>query len=186
MTDEELGEYLPWLRKLATGFLHPGHPALDDLVQEGYIAMWKAEKSFDPSRGKLDFWVKVKAHRRMLSVVTDGHYTGHTGRQRSVESFPSADMDILDKAPPTLLGDIEMAYHNGKIAEAIDRLTPAQRRYVYARFWLGLSGKEMRDLGVFGYDPSGLWNRKDTGAKVKLQRDLHRLAYKEELCSRTS
>lgn len=179
MSDEELREYLPWLRKVATSLLPPWQPSIDDVVQEGYIAMWKAEKSFDPSRGKLDYWLKMKAHRRMLTVVIR-QGTPELSLNKDVSSGNGGSEEHWELqdfiAAPDLLGEVEMAYHHGEIAEAIDRLSPAQKRYVYARFWLGLSGREMREMGLFGYDPSALWNRKDTGAKVKLQRDLHRLA----------
>jgi hypothetical protein len=47
---------------------------------------------------------------------------------------------------------------------------------VVARFWLGLSGQEMRQLGVFAYDPSSLWTSKKNGARWKLQKELAHLA----------
>lgn len=180
MTVIPLGEYRPWLYKVANRLLSPGHPDLDDLVQEGYIAMWKAEKSFSPEKGKMDWWLKFKAHRRMLTIVQRRRLeedlslnkkvrvNNHGGTEESLEL-----QDLL--AAPDLLESIEMAYHTGEIAEAIDSLSPAQRKYVYARFWLGLSGKEMQDLGVFGYDPSALWTRKSNGARDKLGKELAHL-----------
>lgn len=165
--DELLPEYRGWLQKVAGTMIGFGDPGLDDLVQEGYIAMWRALKSYEPSRGSLPSWLTAKARWRMLEVVQ------RTKHVRFVE---------LDEAPeealaaPDLLDSLELAYHNGEIAEAISGLTPAQRRYVLARFWLGLSGNEMRQLGVFAYDPSALWNSKVNGARWKLQASLRHLA----------
>lgn len=47
------------------------------------------------------------------------------------------------------------AYHEGEIAELLDVLTPAERRYVELRFWHGLGTKAMTE--EFGYNPGALW-----------------------------
>lgn len=178
MTDDEiLRDYLPWLRVVAGNLLGFDDPGLQDLVQEGYIAMWKAIRSYRPSSGKLDYWLKFKAHHRMLTLST---------RSREKTQPDSLDApyqdgltlgDILeDVAAVELLDKIEIAYHNGQIAAAVGRLTPSQKKYVIARFWLGLTGNEMVLLGVFSYDPSALWNSKRNGARWKLQSELQHLA----------
>lgn len=165
MTDDEiLREYLPWLRVVAGNLAGFDSPDLQDLVQEGYIAMWRALRSFSPDSGVLDFWLKFKASNRMKTIA---------GRRKSPDAeLPAWSLDI---AAPDLLEKIDIAYHHGEIAQAIDRLSPAQRRYVIARFWLGLSGNEMRELGVFAYDPSALWTSQRNGARWKLQKELAHL-----------
>ena len=60
---------------------------------------------------------------------------------------------------------------HGEIYDAIASLTPAQRKYVYARFWHGMTTAEMK-AEVFGYDPSALWNSAKNGAKRKLAEQL--------------
>ena len=57
MTDSNaiLREYLGWLRKVAGNLIGFGHPDLQDLVQEGYIAMWRALKTYNPASGPLDY-----------------------------------------------------------------------------------------------------------------------------------
>lgn len=165
MDDNEiLRPYLPWLRVVAGNMTDFGHPDLPDLVQEGYIAMWRSLKTFNPDLGALDAWLKFKAVNRMRTLV---------GRRK----LPDEELPVwsLDIAAPDLLEKIDIAYHHGEIAAAIDRLSPAQRRYVIARFWLGLTGNEMRELGVFNYDASALWNRMPTGARWKLQKELAHL-----------
>lgn len=164
--DDILREYLGWLRKTAGNMIGFGDPSLDDLVQEGYIAMWRALKNFDRSKGSLPAWLTAKAHWRMLEVVQ---------RRRSID-VTLDDVDEDDLAAPDLIERIEIAYHDGEIARAISELSSQQRRYVIARFWLGLSGKEMVELGVFGYDPSALWTSRKNGARWKLQETLRHLA----------
>jgi RNA polymerase sigma factor (sigma-70 family) len=180
VTDNDiLREYLPWLRAVAANLTSPSDPDLQDLVQEGYIAAWKALKSYDSAQGPLDYWLKYKAHGRMKTLAIRGY-----GKEasRSLDEVVAGDLgpatlgdtlESLDGAE--LLEQVDMAYHSGEVADAISRLTPSQRRYVAARFWLGLSGKEMRELGVFSYDPSALWNQKKCGARWKLGAELAHL-----------
>ena len=168
MTDDELlGEYLGWLRTVSSKLIAiwPKY-AIDqqDLIQEGYIAMWKAIRSHKPGSAPLDYWMKFQAHHRMKTVCLRSH-------SEQPEEIP----EWFDIAAPDLLERVELAYHHGEIAQAIGSLTPQQKKYVYARFWLGLSGNEMRELGVFNYDPSALWNSKRNGARWKLEKELAHL-----------
>jgi RNA polymerase sigma factor (sigma-70 family) len=175
--DEILRDYLPWLRVVAGNLAGFDSPDLQDLVQEGYIAMWRALRTYDPASGKLDYWLKFKASNRMKTIAIRA--AEHPEREpldldqpRTTEGDTLAD--LLEG--PDLIAAIDIAYHHGEIAAAIDRLTPQQRRYVIARFWLGLTGNEMVALGVFSYDPSALWNSKRNGARWKLQEELKHLA----------
>jgi RNA polymerase sigma factor (sigma-70 family) len=173
--DEILASYLPWLRVVAGNMLGFDSPDLQDLVQEGYIAMWRALRSYDRGGGPLDWWLKYKAGMRMKTVSIRAHEKVQPDsldapRTEGGEAYA----DLLEA--PDLLERIELAYHHGEIGAAIDRLSPQQRRYVLARFWLGLSGAEMVELGVFAYDSSGLWNSKKNGARWKLEADLRHLA----------
>ncbi len=177
MTDDDLlRDYLPWLRVVAGNMIGFDSPLVQDLVQEGYIAMWKAIRSFVPGKGELDYWLKFKALNRMKTVSIRARE--HPEREPLELDRPRTETgeslaDMLEG--PDLLDQIDIAYHHGEIAAAIDRLSPAQKRYVIARFWLGLSGNEMRQLGVFPYDPSALWNRSGSGARWKLQKELAHL-----------
>lgn len=70
----------------------------------------------------------------------------------------TAMLDESDFDLPTAgdaLDALIAGYHDGRIAEALDELTPNQRRYVVARFWGGLATSELREM--FGYDPAAVW-----------------------------
>lgn len=240
--NQALQQYTGWLHTVARGMtagaLH------DDLVQEGYIAMWRALGSYDPDKGSLDFWLKSHALNRMRTVVSGGTMTtslerkdttgfttakGNTTRDRISEyvksnptatgaqiakdlglaqatvsyqrskmatvvsartmtdrivslnalmsAFDSTNSRSQEWVPEELhytqnLEGIEVTYHAGEIANALDVLTPAQKKYVVARFWGGRTPAELTAL--FGYDPSSLWR----DAKPKLQSHL---AYLREL-----
>ena len=72
--------------------------------------------------------------------------------------------------PVLALGRIELAYHHGEIAQALDGLTPREREYVFLRFWCGWKLPQMREH--FGYEPSALWRK----ARPKLTLALAHLA----------
>jgi len=156
MSDDAAGvlqDYRRWLHAAAYRFRAPGSPDHDDLVQEGYIAMWRALSTYNPSCGALPSWLTRAAEMRMTDLVYGhGQWTGRpqTRGSRSVEA-DSLDAEIggLDgDAPPALGVDdslderVVWAYHEGEIAAALDTLSPAQRRYVLARFWCGLNPRD--------------------------------------------
>lgn len=71
-------------------------------------------------------------------------------------------LDVLIEAHWEIAGDdpavldlILAEYAEGRIAEALDVLTPAERKYVTLRFWKGMGTGEL--TREFGYAPHGLW-----------------------------
>lgn len=80
----DFGAYHNWLYKTAADFLPSGYndTEIDDLVQEGRIAMWKAYEAYDDCKGTLAPWLTNAARMRMKDL-SHGHgkWTGHTGRR---------------------------------------------------------------------------------------------------------
>lgn len=230
--NQALQSYTGWLHTVARG-MTAGH-IHDDLVQEGYIAMWRAYGSYDPDKGSLDYWLKNHAINRMRSVVAGERMTSTQERKdttgftqargdetrKRIAEYEAANPGASGVAVAKALGisqatlsyqrkkmgtvttaaaltdetvsmeamtdagwDLEgsenlesvfVAYHAGEIWDALSVLTPAQRKYVVARFWHGNTQAEL--TAMFGYDPSSLWRV----AKPKLQL---RLAYLSDLVS---
>jgi DNA-directed RNA polymerase specialized sigma24 family protein len=85
----DLGAYRNWLYKTAADLLPGGYydPDIDDLVQEGRIAMWKAYESYDDCKGTLAPWL-VNAARMQMKGIAHGHsrWTGHTGRRGVIDA----------------------------------------------------------------------------------------------------
>jgi DNA-directed RNA polymerase specialized sigma24 family protein len=80
----ELADYHNWLYKTAADFLPGGYQdkEIDDLVQEGRIAMWKAYEKYDEAKGTLAPWITNAARSRMKDIAHGhGRWTGHTGRR---------------------------------------------------------------------------------------------------------
>jgi RNA polymerase sigma factor (sigma-70 family) len=191
-----LPDYRRWLFRVAYDLSPVGSSDVEDLVQEGYIAMWRALGTYDPKQGALPTWITNAARMRMKDVAFgSGQFFGRpeTRGARSVEATVSTDALVEDNpAALDMLLDFSdlaesatFAYHAGEIAEAIDRLSPAQRRYVIARFWLGLDGTarspELRRLCALVPElrrGSSLWlgTSDQRGARDRLAADLAHLA----------
>jgi DNA-directed RNA polymerase specialized sigma24 family protein len=80
----ELDDYHNWLYKTAADLLPGGYhdPEIDDLVQEGRIAMWFAYEKYDDCKGTLAPWITNAARMRMKDLAWGtGRWTGHTGRR---------------------------------------------------------------------------------------------------------
>lgn len=131
-------QYLtPWLRAVAWEI---NHDDADDLAQEGMIAAWRALSTHDPLKGPVDYWVKKKARLRMLELTRRRDWVGAVDPSRkryeppTAAAEPEVMQEIAGTAPDTL-DAIESAYHQGEIYAALNELSPADRDYVFRRFW---------------------------------------------------
>jgi RNA polymerase sigma factor (sigma-70 family) len=191
----QLGDYRSWLLNLASRLLGShGHPDRDDLVQEGYIAMWRALDSYQEDKGALAGWLTYRARMRMMECIAQRQWTGKPAKRDGRHKVEHRYVDSLDReltvgsndqayvgtladlvAGVNYLEGTELAYHRGEIMAALAALTPAQRRYVEAKFWRGMSESEIK-AEVFGYDAGSLWRSQKNGAKLKLAESLAHLA----------
>ena len=187
--DEIIAGYHGWLFKTASGMT--SNPSdVEDLVQEGRVAMWLALDSYNPEKGSLPAWITRKAKYRMIEIVTDGPLTGQPSRRHGRNPATEMNRDTLSLDLPrgdgVNLADLisrdvgqfdsaELAYHQGEIAAAIEALPDAQRKYVIARFYEAMTGREMQEAGLFTYDPSALWTSQKNGARMKLAEKLRHL-----------
>lgn len=154
---ELLAHYRPWLRKVAARLTTPDR--VEDLSAEAWVELWRAHRTYDGS-APLDWWLKFKARGRMGTVLRNWTTAPHV----PVE----AEHHIWDQLRVDPHG-MELAYHHGEIARAVDALTPRERQYVIARFWGSLNYPELTEL--FGYQPQGLWRT----ARPKLAAQLAHL-----------
>lgn len=179
-----LPDYRRWLGAVARdlcGWANRGYH--DDLVQEGYVAMWRAAATYDPARGALASWLTTAARYRMTDVARRGFrtWTGHvdrTGARPSVEhvtqpaSLDDADADAFDVEDVTASNALDAAtwaYHAGDLRCALEQLTPRQRRYVVLKFWHGWSPAELD--AELGPRSRALWR----DARHFLERELRHL-----------
>lgn len=148
---EEIGRYDRWAHTLANGLLRlPDHEMHDDLVQEARIAMWRAGDTYDPALGARPSWLTSAAKMRMRDVARGagqpfGHepVRGHVEPQAesldaAIETYGEDAAEWVALSYPDPLDAVAEAYHEGEIAQAVADLPVDQRKYVYARFWVGL------------------------------------------------
>lgn len=78
--DEQLAAAMPDYRavlvRLARSFCPNPYVDVDDLAQEGHIAMWRAVDRHQEARGNLAGFLYVTARQRMLTVATGGRTEG--------------------------------------------------------------------------------------------------------------
>lgn len=186
--DRVLNSYRRWLHKVVNLLQDDvGHPDHDDLVQEGYVAMWKALQTYDPARGAISAWLTTAARMRMKDCLRT--HCGWTGQSPAYGGGKRPDegttvMSLMDDdlvleemlGAADLLESVEVAYHRGEILRAVSSLTPSQRRYVVYRFWLGWE-PSWRGAGISLAEalsvkrPDQLW----VGARTRLRSRLGHL-----------
>lgn len=187
--DEEseiLDSYTKWLHHTANRLLPQSREYLhDDVVQEGRVAMWRALYTHDASKGSLPSWLTGAAVLRMRDVALGhGKEFGHAPLRgsREVESVAVEDITTLLHGSVSLEG-VELAYHHGEIMEALSRLSPSQREYVFLRFWGNVdpSSRTPHMKAVLDQFPvlrkRFLWTgtSRQTGARDRLAKDLAHL-----------
>lgn len=183
--DELLPRFRRWL--YAVAYAIGADLPVDDVAQEGYIAMWRALKAHDPSKGHVTSWITTAAKARMRDLAQRGREFGHEARRGTVtvedRVHPVALDELLDAEllvhSPGLLDGIMLAYHRGEIVRAMVELTAQERRYVVLRFWGGMGTTEIATiLEVSEARVRQLWSGSSSqaGARAKLRRSLAHLA----------
>jgi RNA polymerase sigma factor (sigma-70 family) len=177
---EVIEQFRPALRKVAgkyTRILGGDQPRahFDDLLQEGWIAMWKKAQTQNENDPQLGAILINTAKGRMIDVLRKEHYFKRGGQSSSKhyyeKPFDSDSSIWADLMGPEHIEEAATAYHDGKIMQALNSLNETERRYVYMRFWLGMSDTEIRkELGI-----TKVWSDKQRGIRQKLSRKLHSL-----------
>jgi RNA polymerase sigma factor (sigma-70 family) len=176
-----LVELRPRLRGMAWGLLSNNELRyVDDLAQEGWIAVWRARPTAPVTIidcDELVSWCTVVARNAMRNWIRSeilAQKSGGPGESKVENKVVPTQMyggapellELHDLA--TALWDgIELtvnAYHHGRVLEALASLPPRQREYVVERFWNCRSTTELHH-GVFS---PATW----TQAKRNLRRDL--------------
>lgn len=165
-----LQSFRPWLRTVAAGFPDTQPSRVEELAQEGWIAVWRAVSKNKDDR-PLEPFLKQCAINRMRDVFSEW-----TAASRNVYMTHPADMtpgkiNLWDMLR-TDLGDIEMAYHHGEIMDAINRLPRTQKAYVLRKFW---HNWPKQSLEIYFNSPEYTWRV----AKANLAEELAHLHPKE-------
>lgn len=176
--DDILSQYRGWLLKTAWEYAD-NVADVQDLAQEGHIAMWKHLETWREDSGvKLSTHLMNKARWRMAEVRQRGTYTGKpsqagkkhsagTGANRGKEQatdFGVSDFEVVSVTKEEVEA-IMVAYHRGEIMAALNMLKPQHREKVLDWFWRGIVDSKNR----------AWWDGKGYGAKYKLREQLEHL-----------
>lgn len=138
--------YRPWLRVTARELClyYLGHARdAEELAQEGWISLWRALRKDDGSTPQ-SYWLKRCARSGMLHVLKAWIAQKRDVRKCAPVDTTPGEINMwtqLEAAPA--LTEIEQAYHDGEIRQAIERLPRAQRSYIERRFWHGWTIKAL-------------------------------------------
>jgi len=113
----------------------------EDVIQEVFLAFWKAPSRFDPTRGSFATWILTLVHHRSVDAIrresairrrtvsaADG------GDDWSAEHEPGADHDALD------------ALRDGEVRTALRDLPADQRRALALAYFGGYTQREVAAL----------------------------------------
>lgn len=177
-----LQDYRRWLYYMAH-HLAASPDDVDDLAQEGYIAMWRALDTFDPDKGALPPWLTKAAKMRMHDVVRRDVSFGQDykrnpgstdGTAVSLEALAVPELAEMESRTASALAEgTALAYHHGQIHAALQGLPEEQKQYVVMRFWCGMNNPEIQPL-VEG-NVHHLWHG-PKGARARLRLALGDLA----------
>lgn len=171
MSSIDLREYKAWALRAASGIVGDRN-LVDDVAQEMLLEVWIQLGKFNPELGKLEPFLKQRSIWKAKDLLSgNSRYTGSPRRRASVSSVPIAEVPPREYLSPGA---------DSEVRAAVLSLSEAQREYVFYRFWLGCTPKDLQK--IFGYNPNSLWNSPRNGAKFKLQRALSSKAlnYSEE------
>lgn len=141
MTEFALGDYHRWLYKTAADLLPGGpyDPGLEDLVQEGRLALWKAAEMFDEAKGTLAPWVTNAARMRMRDLAWGhGQPSGHTAVRGFTEAKAAVYIDAQENPEDLALARSMVEFAEPVLMEVLRELPEEQREYIWLRFWCGV------------------------------------------------
>lgn len=150
--------YAPLIFGMAARSLDPS--AAEEIVQEVFLAAWRAAGSFDPRRGALQPWLLQIAHFRILNELRS--------RRRSVPADRDADGLRLVNLPDPDPDPADSAWREEEraaVRSALAALPPAQQEALQLHFFAGMTHEQVAErLHV----PLGT-------AKTRIRAGLHKL-----------
>lgn len=145
----------------------------DDVVQEVLITAWQVSEAGHDMK-----YVHGAMAKRTAGAARDANWTGREGRRGSRDATREVvPLGVNKDGEPLTIEDvahgeelpesIELAYHQGEIMAALEKLSPRERLWVLGRFWVGMTHAELKARKL----DAQYWYR----AKAKLEQDLDHL-----------
>ena len=110
----------------------------EDAVQEGFLAVWKSARTFDPSRAQPSTWILTLVHRRCVDLVR----RQQRRRAEPLEGIPEPAEDSTELRA-------EVAFERERLAMALAQLSDGQRELLELAYFGGLTQSQLAErLGL--------------------------------------
>jgi RNA polymerase sigma-70 factor (ECF subfamily) len=137
---------------LAERILRNGREA-EDLVHDVFVEVWKHAGDYDPERGSVAAWLRLRTRSRAIDRVRSARLTRATPLETAHE-------------PNTHMPDPEAAASGTKLQEALSSLPGEQAAVLLLGYFEGLTSSEISDrVGV----PLGTVKSRAAAAMAKLR-----------------
>lgn len=112
----------------------------EDVVQEGFLALWRSGSRYDSNRGSVRSWILRIVHNRAIDALRRG--------AAARESARVDDEGLAERLPAREWTDVEFARRNEarEIREALDGLPPEQSRVIELAYFGGLTHVEIASM----------------------------------------
>ena len=106
----------------------------EEVVQESFVAAWRAAPRFDPARGRARAWLTTIVRNRSLNLVRDG------GRIDLATEDEMSEYRNRDDASSTAYERLD---DQDTLKQCLERLEPQRRRSVLLSYVVGYSHGEI-------------------------------------------
>jgi RNA polymerase sigma factor (sigma-70 family) len=135
-----------------------------EVVQDAFLALWRAPEAFDPARGAFrSFFLSLVHHRAVDAVRREERLRKRTERASNLE--PTHGEDVAEDV-------VEVAYlgvRRKEVREALEVLPPEQRQVIELAYFGGLTQTRIAErLSI----PVGTVKTRTLAAMRKLRRAL--------------
>lgn len=142
-----------------------GQEALaQEVVQDAFLALWRAPEAYDPSRGTFrSFFLSLVHHRAVDTVRREERLRRRAERASNLE--PSAGEDVAEG----VVDEADLAHRRKRVLEALGDLPPEQRTVLEMAYFGGATQARIAEaLGI----PIGTVKTRTLAAMRKLRRAL--------------
>ena len=119
----------------------------EDILQEVYVNVWRAAKSFDAAQSQPLTWLTSIARNRAIDSLrraqTQPQMQGHSGAGSAAESEDENVYDTVADASPGPLDLLSQASEARALDQCLEKLSALQRQSVALAFFHGLSHAEV-------------------------------------------
>jgi RNA polymerase sigma-70 factor (ECF subfamily) len=114
-------------------------PAAEEVVQEAFLAIWRAGGRYDRSRGSVRTWIFSIVHHRAIDAMR---------RQFVHEGRRSADETAAERVEAPERTEVEAVRRAeaGRVRAALDTLPPEQMRVIELAYFGGFSHTEIATM----------------------------------------